>query len=490
MFRYFSFQFINKKIEKYGYSYNFKTFLLQLIGFLLLVLFAGRLYLLKIHCQIILLISGLMLFPIIILSQFKYMYNNQRFENLINYMEKTIIFFKQEPKILTCMHNVLDYVDDKTASIIKQSIHILNTDISEQRYERALNLLNEEYNSSRLVSLHRFMRTVEEKSSSTYRSSLNNLDYDLKEWVNRVYRYQSDLKIKKTQFMISLVSSILLMAIFSVMWIEVNDLTQMIDKPIYQIGSTLFLIIGLLLFTFVQSKITGQWLIEDYNKDDKKSFNLIQYIQNFKYIKELKKQIIKIIVFLILFLISIYLNIYPVSLFALCSIFYFFYEPLSLYKSRKNKIKSLLAIEFPLWLRDVALNLNNYVVLGAIKHSYECTHPVLQFYLDKLIQDIELNPTSIEPFSSFLKEYNILDVTNCMLSLYSLSEVKHDHIEEEISDLIKRNQTMLTNSEKIRNSNALIGVLVFSFVPILITMVKIFIDMMVMLMGIFAYMGG
>ena len=77
-----------------------------------------------------------------------------------------------------------------------------------------------------------------------------------------------------------------------------------------------------------------------------------------------------------------------------------------------------------------------------------------------------------------------------MLSLYSLSEVKHDYVEEEISDLIKRNQSMLMNSEKIRNSNALIGVLVFSFVPILITMVKIFIDMMVMLLGIFSYMGG
>lgn len=490
MFKYVSFQFMNQKIEKYGYTYSFKTFVIQLIGFIFLVLLAGRLYLLKMTYQIILIICAVLMFPIIILSQFRYMYNNQRFENMINYMEKTIIFFKQEPKILTCMKNVMNYVDDKTSSLIKQSIHILHTDLSEQRYESALNIINEQYRSSRLVSLHRFMKTVEEKSSIDYRVSLNNLDYDLKEWVNRVYRYQSDLKVKKTQFMISLVSSVLLMAIFSVMWIEVNDLTHMIESPIYQIGSTLFLILSLLLFTFVQAKINGEWLVEDYKDDGHKDRKFVKYVSEFQYKKELKKQGIKILVFSILFFISLYLKNDYIVCFSFIAIIYFFYEPMRLYKAYKNKIKTILAIEFPLWLRDVALNLNNFVVLGALKHSYSCAHPVLQVFLDQLIIDIESNPASIEPYALFLKDFKINDITNCMLSLYSLQEVKHDFVQGEINDLIKRNQSMLMNSEKIRNSKALIGVLIFSFVPIFITMCKIFIDMMMMLMGIFAYMGG
>ncbi len=490
MFRYLSFKFINQKIEKYGFSYSFKKFMIQLIAFLILVFMAGRFYLLKTQYIVILMILAVCLFPIIILSQFKYIYNNVRFENMINYMEKTIIFFKQEPKILSTLENVIHYVDKKNEKILKDAIHILHTDVSDERYERALSLMNNEYHSSRLVSMHRFMKTVEEKSSLDYRYSLNNLDYDLKEWVNRIYKYQSDLKVKKTQFMISLIASILLMAIFSVMWIEVNDLTQMIDNPIYQIGSLIFLMLSLILFTVIQSKINGQWLIEDYKEHSDKILKHVTYVHNFHYLSELKKQWIKIVIFVFLFVLSFVMKNKGIMMMSVLFIIYFVYEPFYLFKSKKKKIRSILEIEFPLWLRDVALNLNNFVVIGALKHSLECAHPILRHYLSQLIYDIEDNPASIKPYSDFLKEYHISDVTNSMLALYSLSEVSHEHIQGEINDLIKRNQTMLSNSEKIRNSHALIGVLVLSFVPIIITMIKIFVDMMMMLLGIFAYMGG
>lgn len=490
MFRYLSYHFINTKIKKYGYSYSLKRFIFQLIQFLMLLFIAGKIYLLEDIYLFILIISGILVFPIIILSQFKYLYNNQRFENMVNYIEKMIIFFKQDPKILNCLQNIRDYIDEKTKELVNQSINILHTDLSDQRYSHALKIINDEYHSSRLVSLHRFMKTVEEQSSLNYLDSLNNLDYDLKEWVNRVYQYQSELKVKKTQFMISLIASILLLAIFSIMWVEVNELTHIIHHTIYQFTAFLFLLCSLLLFTYVQSSITGQWLIEDYNEDDnEKQYQLFIKYKSYSYKRELKHQLIKILIFVCILIYSIYVKQLSVSMISILFIAYLIYEPVKIQKRRKKKISMILSVEFPLWLRDTALNLNNYIVTKAIEHSIDYAHPILVYYIHILLKDIKEDPTSLIPYTSFLKEYN-LDLTSFMLSLYSFQVIRHDYIQSEVTDLIKRNQTMLIESEKIRNRNALIGVLVLSFVPILITMIKIFTDMMIMLMGIFSYLGG
>ncbi len=490
LFKYLSFSFLNKRIEKYGFTYSFKSFICQLFLFVLLVFVAGKIYLLKFEYLIVLMIGGICVFPIILLSQFKYMYNNQRFENMVNYIEKMIIFFKQDPKILKCLENIRDFVDSRSQELIDKAIDVLHNDLSDERYIRALKIINDEYHSSRLISLHRFIRTVEEKSSIDYRESLNDLDYDLKQWVNRIYQYQSELKVKKTQFMISLIASILLLAIFSIMWVEVNELTHIIDHLLYQLSATIFLMSSLFLFAYVQSSINGQWLIEDYNENDHiKEFKMFEQYLSFSYKNELKKQWVKMIIFLFIFFYSLYIRHFVVMGICIVIILYLFYEPIYSYKKMKKKISSLLKVEFPLWLRDVALNLNNFIVVGAIVHSYEYAHPILQHYILLLLKDIEMNPTSIKPYTSFLEEYH-LDITSFMLSLYSLQEVKHDYLQGEISDLIKRNQAMLVQSEKMRNAHALIGVLVLSFVPILTTMVKILIDMFIMLLGIFSYMGG
>ncbi len=77
-----------------------------------------------------------------------------------------------------------------------------------------------------------------------------------------------------------------------------------------------------------------------------------------------------------------------------------------------------------------------------------------------------------------------------MLALYSLQEVDQKDSEREVTELIQRNQTMLSNGEKVKNQNALIGVLIVSFIPIILTMTKIIVDMLIMLVSIFAHMGG
>ena len=482
---------LNTEIEAYGYRYHFKSYMISLVVFLLAVFLAGYFYLLKPICMVILIGVGFFVFPLIIKAQFVHMYNNQRFENLVNYMEKMIIFFKQDPKILVCLQKTRHYVDEITQQAIDQAIHILMEDMSNERYDKALKIIEEEYHSARLISLHRFMKTVEEKSSQDYRVSLNNLDYDLKAWINRVYNYQTELKLKKMQVMVSLVASLILLAIFSVMWVKVDDLTKMISNPLYQIGALIFLITELILLTIVQMKINGQWLVEDYNrKNDKQIMRKIKNIEEYDYRLALKQQKMKFVLFGFLLLYALYIQQIMLVFFCIVVLVYLFYEPYYMYKLQRKSLSRAIELEFPLWLRDVALNLNNYVVVGAMRHSMEFVSPALYYYLDKFLLDIEQYPTSIEPFANFLSEYHLHDVHTAMLALYSLQEVDQKDSEREVTELIQRNQTMLSNGEKVRNQNALIGVLIVSFIPIILTMTKIIVDMLIMLVSIFAHMGG
>lgn len=482
-----SFKNLNLEIKGYGYEYNFKSFILQLIAFLIVIFVAGYFYLLKPLCMGILLLVSLLVFPVIIRAQFKYMYNNKRFQNMVNYLEKMIIFFKQDPKILSSLSKTRRYVDETTRQCIDQALEILENDMSSERYSKALKVIEDEYHSSRIISLHRFMITVEEKSSQNYFHSLGNVDFDLKEWVNRIYSYQLQLKTKKMQVMVSLIASIVLLGIFSIMWVEVDSMAHVISNPVYQILATIFLISSILMFAFVQSKVNGQWLIEDHDdKENNKLLNKIKRSEDYTYKKALVKQIPKMLLF---FLLSIYCAYVGQKLIAVVLgliVGYLFYEPISQQKGRKKSIARSLATEFPLWLRDVALNLNNYVVVGAIKNSRTFVSPAFKKYLDNLLEDVDQNPTSIEPFVTFLQEYDVPDVTTCMLSLYSLQYVSEDESAREVTDLIQRNQNMLANAEKLRNQNALIGVLVISFIPILLSMFKIIIDMVIMLLGIFS----
>ena len=332
---------LNTEIEAYGYRYHFKSYMISLVVFLLAVFLAGYFYLLKPICMVILIGVGFFVFPLIIKAQFVHMYNNQRFENLVNYMEKMIIFFKQDPKILVCLQKTRHYVDEITQQAIDQAIHILMEDMSNERYDKALKIIEEEYHSARLISLHRFMKTVEEKSSQDYRVSLNNLDYDLKAWINRVYNYQTELKLKKMQVMVSLVASLILLAIFSVMWVKVDDLTKMISNPLYQIGALIFLITELILLTIVQMKINGQWLVEDYNrKNDKQIMRKIKNIEEYDYRLALKQQKMKFVLFGFLLLYALYIQQIMLVFFCIVVLVYLFYEPYYMYKLQRKSLAS------------------------------------------------------------------------------------------------------------------------------------------------------
>ena len=70
-------------------------------------------------------------------------------------------------------------------------------------------------------------------------------------------------------------------------------MTGFINSSTYQITSTLLLGIFLAMFSFVQSKLNGQWLVNDIEKDDNRILRSIQYIEKFDKKKNFKDSCLK-----------------------------------------------------------------------------------------------------------------------------------------------------------------------------------------------------
>ncbi len=133
--------------------------------------------------------------------------------------------------------------------------------------------------------------------------------------------------------------------------------------------------------------------------------------------------------------------------------------------------------QFPSWLMNIALLLQTDNVQVAIRKSLEDAPDVLQHPLGELVEELEQTPDSIAPYHKFLKEYRNPDIQSAMKILYSLSSGFGGDTNQQISELIDRNNTMLDNAEKLDQEDKIAGMKIFILLPSLFASFKLMIDM-------------
>lgn len=479
-----SFKNLNYRIQSYGYDYSLGKYVTSIFLLMCIIVVSGKMFHLNYQYMTWLALFAIMLFPIIVLSQIKFLYNNYRFEQMTTYLQEMITVFKLKPKILYSLQEVnsLFENDDKGISKkINQAIAKIESGTSskDEIYHEALAILEEEYPCSRIKSLHSLMITVENQNSIQYQDSLNDLYEDIRCWISRTYDYQIQLKNTKFQF------SIILLLTIGVASAMVNILPQnmlgFIDTAAYQFISMLMLGIFLAMFCFVQSKLNGQWLVNDVEKDDSRIQKSIDYIENFDKKKNFKDSCIKALIVSVIPIIGfLQANSNLMYLGAFATVFIYFWGDLQ-YKSHYSRVEKEIKKTFPIWLRDVTLNMHNLVVTNAIRQSYNSAPTVLKYYLSGFISEVEKDPITIRPYNNFLKKFYINDISSAMKSLYSIKQQTPENSSKQISDLIIRNQGLMETSEKIKNENQIAGMGMIGGVPMVIGSFKLMADMMLML---------
>ncbi|HEX3077051.1 MAG TPA: hypothetical protein VHQ24_09325 [Lachnospiraceae bacterium] len=199
----------------------------------------------------------------------------------------------------------------------EDSLRIKNSADATNLYQKAFQIIEEAYPCSRLLALHRFLINIEMQGGK-YQNAIDLLQVDIRAWVERSYVYQKELKNIKNKIILSLGISL---GICGTMIAIVPDEISIKGITIYQIVTTLLLIIFLAIFTIVQTKLNGSWLVNDtMDKTSDRVLRAYDYVRNYNSKEAGKKSIIKAAIFSIVTLVCIVMKMYSIAV--ICGVGY------------------------------------------------------------------------------------------------------------------------------------------------------------------------
>lgn len=103
-----------------------------------------------------------------------------------------------------------------------------------------------------------------------------------------------------------------------------------------------------------------------------------------------------------------------------------------LYQKRLNQLK----IEFPIWLRQLQILLQHNTVVQSLRLSQSHAPQLFKVALKDLILQLELSPHDLLLYTSFLQEYQSIEVQRAMKLLYRYNRVGSHDATRQLSRLI------------------------------------------------------
>ena len=461
-----------------------------IIGFVILILLVltACIFKLKIYSMAAIFIAGCGLYPKLVEANAKLQHNNDRFSNLTTYMENMIIAFKKNPKILLALKSTQDYCEGEMRLCVEQAIYIIENDTTTPDvFSKALGIIESEFKTSRLKSLHKFLISVEQGNSVNYQENLDNLYYDIHSWVTRIFTFQKNLKDRKIKIGITIVASTAIVAYFVRMMVGIENSLKganLTGGLIYQIGTTVFLIVLMGLYTLMQVKLNGVWMVEDMaREDEQKLYKKLESAESNNRSKDIKNAAIAAIVCAI--------PVMALGIFLKSKLFAFIGIALAMgiffvgYREHENNIaliKKELIKEFPGWLRDISVNLQNMVVVKAITESSKEATPLMKEFSQRFLTAVEKDPVSMGPYNNFFGKFEMPELRTSIKTLYSMHNLSDTDAVRQISDLTVRNQDLISRSEELRLNDSIAGIGFLTAIPMLAMSFKLMGDMSIMLL--------
>ena len=490
----FSIQALKTEINGYGFSYSIKDYAVTLLLVIAALVGAGIFYSLKIPFLAVILLSFIVMMPGMITTQFKYIYEQKKFTDAVDYMEYMLYEFKKKPKILYALRAAEDSCTGDIKKRIKKAIDYIENGVYRNNlYKEAFYFIEEGYDCERMAVIHQFLMKIEAEGGE-YQDSLNIILDDVKSWTERTYEFQKEKANIKQKVLIVIILSLIMCAILTKVSAQVYDIT---GSMLYQSVTTGLLIAFIILFASVQKKLSGSWLIGDATPR-KKMFQqyALALAGDVKTLRQ--KELPNAIIYAALGLLFLFGGgLFPVIsqfknlgyLLIIFAGFTYFIKPSSDIKAAKNNTIKEINKEFPSWFRNLAINLQKETVHVSIKQSLKDAPLVLKPSLISLIKELDDDPVTMKPYINFLSTFELPDISSAMKMLYSLNEAGQDEVVTQINTLVTRNNQLLEKSEKLKNSDsiAITGYLVV--LPMVFSLVKMIVDMALILVGFIGSVG-
>lgn len=489
LMRIYSFQNLKDTINTYGYSYSMEEFLKQSIGILVVVAFIAWYSKLRGGYFFFVVAITLLSIPFLLYSWFNQLFSSKRFEMVQSYLSNILPIFMQKPKIRYALQEVKDMSQGQMENAIQHAIDYIDTTSTDENVmATALTFIETEFPNSRIKAVHKLLLDVEKGNSEEYAAICENMYVDVESWIRRVYSFQKELKQRRNSLIILCGFTLILNAIFTVMYSASEIFDGFTDTPAYQMSTLIFTSLVLLAIALILTKLHGSWLI--YDSDEKEE---IEDIKAYTYI-HMKKPVAKksdITTAILLACAGVFVIFglgNKAGLLCFVMAFIFFNKGKMTWNSKKNRVSKSLMLEFPVWLRGVALNLHEMTVINAIKESQKTCSFCMKQEIDKFFEIYDENPTSIKAFNEFLAEYKIEDVQASMKVLFTIQSMSAEETQKQISMLITRNQELLTKTETIKNKDSLGSAEMLGYAPMVLLTAQLLVSMCLMFIHIMNYM--
>lgn len=422
------------ELKRYGYVFSVKRGILMYGMVVAFAIVCGKFFRLDHMYLFLLCLWCACLFPFFLRNLYRNRYGQRQFVEINSYMEQFLYSFQKSGKILVTLKDVEKlFANGVMHTRIQEAIAYIEDTYDEDYVEkRALAMIEREYPIHHVAMIHRFALQVEEKGGE-YGEAIRLMLDARRMWADRSYELLKEKKRKRTQILISVLVSLLLCSVF--VYVAERASLSITGFAVVKVVTLLTLVLDLWIFYVADRKLSMESMDETYDEKE-----LLRQYEKVKRSEEKK------------------------------------HAELGTRIAKKNVSRALQKM-FPQWLLEVSLLLQSENVQVAIMESYDEAPVLMKPALRELIQKLQLRPTDMEPYLEFLQEYALPEVQSSMKMLYALSEGTGGNANNQISDIIRRNQLLLDQAQKMKNEDALGGLYALFLAPQLTGGAKMLVDM-------------
>jgi hypothetical protein len=479
--RYFKISYLKAEVAQMGFNITLGN-IFTLVGVLIFAAFiTGVLLRLDpIYC-VVLALFFICSLPMMIITHFKADFEKMRFNEAVNYMEQLIYAFHKSNKIREALVDVHNVSTGNIKRVTDKMINIIDNDMTTSKiYEKALGIMQEEYDCSRMLLLHNYLLEVEYNGGESDRS-LNMLLTDIREWSSRILQYQQERKSVKGKIVVSILLAMLSCGLM-VNMIPADYLDQMVPQAAYQLGTLGVLLACIVLYIMATARVGVSYLDFETDKETtKRALEDMKYISKYNKKNHVKPAIIKVCVMAPLIFFAVWYKVYWIILpVALLMLYVVFMDGI-----RKNQAVHHVVREvnkmFPAWIRSLVLQLQTENTHMAIVKSVDTCPVILKDEVCTLLDNIDKDPNSMRPYNEFLKDFDTPDLKMSVHYLYSISQFGTEDMLAQLDYLIEQNSQLSIAEEKLRNEDSLAGFSTLTLLPMLFAVLKLLLDLMLFL---------
>lgn len=403
-----------------------------------------------------------------------------RFSDVTDYLETILYAFLKEGKIDTALSDTYEaLVDGPMREAVSDALDHVHMTFDETDVMRnALEGIEKVYPCRRMKIVHDFFLHVENYGGDAQKP-IELLLADKNRWQKCIQLEQKQRRKMFADIVMSIVASLIICSIILYLPIMNMDIS---NNMISQILTVVVLILDDLILGKGQKYLTIDWLLLD-QEDEKQEQERIERFLTYDRGKDIRWSILLAgIAFLVSILCLVYQRQVLVAIGLVMTLFMANQHRVGRNLSVRN-LKQSIRRAFPGWLMDIILLLQSENVQVAFFKSQEHVPIVLKHEVETLVERIEMEPESSEPYHRFLEDFQIPEVHSAMSMLYSLSMGNSNHADQQIGELIERNLLMLDAAEKERLNNLSSGMYLLFLAPVLTASLKLVTDMAIFMLS-------